>query len=157
MKILFLQHGKTSDAHVQALEQLYYNRLRHYISFETGVLPDLKNTRSSSEKQIMQREGDQLLQQIDNSDWLVLLDEKGKEMDSPAFAQLLQKCMNQGLRRLVFAVGGPYGFAPEVHQRANEKLSLSRMTFSHQIIRCIFAEQLYRAFTILHNEPYHHA
>lgn len=143
--------------HVEALEQLYYQRLKHYIPFELKVLPDLKRTKSLNEAQIKSREAEQLTAQLEPGDWLVLLDEKGKEMDSVSFANTLQKRMNQGLKRLVFVVGGAYGFAPEVYDRASEKISLSRMTFSHQIIRCIFAEQLYRAFTILNNEPYHHA
>lgn len=157
MKIVFIQHGKTNDVHVEALEQLYYQRLKHYIPFELKVLPDLKRTKSLNEAQIKSREAEQLTAQLEPGDWLVLLDEKGKEMDSVSFANTLQKRMNQGLKRLVFVVGGAYGFAPEVYDRASEKISLSRMTFSHQIIRCIFAEQLYRAFTILNNEPYHHA
>lgn len=142
---------------MEALEQLYYQRLKHYIPFELKVLPDLKRTKSLNEAQIKSREAEQLTAQLEPGDWLVLLDEKGKEMDSVSFANTLQKRMNQGLKRLVFVVGGAYGFAPEVYDRASEKISLSRMTFSHQIIRCIFAEQLYRAFTILNNEPYHHA
>jgi 23S rRNA (pseudouridine1915-N3)-methyltransferase len=157
LKIVFIQHGKTTDAHVEALEQLYYQRLKHYIPFELKVLPDLKRTKSLSEDQLKKLECEQLMAQLEPGDWLVLLDEKGKEMDSVGFAHALQKRMNQGLKRLVFVVGGAYGFSAEAYGRANEKIALSRMTFSHQIIRCIFAEQLYRAFTILNNEPYHHA
>lgn len=157
MKIQFIYHGKTNDDHLQALESEYYQRLSHYVNFEMQMLPDLKNTKNSSEAQIKQRESEQLLPLIQPSDWLVLLDEQGKEFTSEHFAENLQKRMNQGLKRVLFVVGGAYGFSPEVYARANQKLALSKMTFSHQMVRTIFAEQLYRAFTILNNEPYHHA
>ncbi len=157
MKIQFIYHGKTNDSHLQALESEYYQRLSHYVNFEIQMLPDLKNTKNSSEAQIKQRESEQLLPLVQPSDWLVLLDEEGKEFTSEAFAQNLQKRLNQGLKRILFVVGGAYGFSPDVYARANQKLALSKMTFSHQMVRTIFAEQLYRAFTILNNEPYHHA
>lgn len=156
MKIVFIQHGKTNSKHLQALEQDYYKRLGHYINFESRVLPDLKQTKHLSQDQICQKEAEQLLSVVNESDWLVLLDEKGKTFGSRKFAEDLQKRLNQGFKQIVFVIGGAYGFADKVYQRANQKVALSSMTFSHQMVRTIFAEQLYRAFTILKNEPYHH-
>ncbi len=134
----------------------YIKRLGFYISFEMQIIPDLKNTKSLSEIQQKEKEGELLLKQIDSTDEVILLDENGKSYTSMAFSQVLQKKMNSGIKTLVFIIGGPYGFSNEVYQRANGKLSLSAMTFSHQMVRLFFVEQLYRAFTILKNEPYHH-
>lgn len=156
MNIDLIVVGKTDSPHIQALLDNYLKRLNFYTKVTLTLLPDLRNTRSLSAESQKKQEGALLLKQFGEGDYVVLLDEKGSEMGSMDFAQWLQKRMNSGVRRLCFVIGGPYGFSKEVYARANEKLSLSRMTFSHQIIRAIFAEQLYRAFTIINNEPYHH-
>lgn len=156
MKIVFLQTGKTKSRPVESLAAEYYKRLRRYTNFEEQVIPDLKNTKNMNEDEVCRQEGSLIMKEIQPSDHLVLLDEKGRSYTSVKFADHLQKIMNRGVRRLVFVIGGPYGFSDEVYQRADEKISLSDMTFSHQIIRAIFAEQLYRAFSILNNDPYHH-
>lgn len=156
MKIILLETGKTKDNCVNNLAQDYYSRIKHYASFEIKTIPDLKNTRNMSEDDVKRKEAELILKSVQNSDYLMLLDENGKTYSSIAFSNQLQSIMNQGLKRLIFIIGGPYGFDESVYKRANGKLSLSKMTFSHQIIRPIFAEQLYRAFTILKNEPYHH-
>ena len=148
--------GKTDMREVAALVDMYSKRINHYAKFSITYLPDLRNTKNLSEQQQKVAEGEMLLKDITSGDYVVLLDEAGEEMRSVAFAQWLQKRMNSGVRRLVLMIGGPYGFSEEVYARANQKISLSKMTFSHQIVRAIFAEQLYRAFTILNNEPYHH-
>ena len=148
--------GKTDMREVAALVDMYSKRINHYAKFAITYLPDLRNTKNLSEEQQKVAEGEMLLKDITTGDYVVLLDEAGEEMRSVAFAQWLQKRMNSGVRRLVLMIGGPYGFSEAVYARANTKISLSKMTFSHQIVRAIFAEQLYRAFTILHNEPYHH-
>lgn len=152
-----LETGKTRSKEVAAISADYYQRIGRYLPFEKTVLPDIKNTRKLSEMEQNRKEGELILKEIQAGDHLILLDDKGKTFSSEKFAGHLQKLMNQGIKRLVFVIGGPYGFSPEVYARANEKLSLSSMTFSHQLVRCIFGEQLYRAFTILNNEPYHHA
>lgn len=156
MKIVFIQCGKTRSSEIESLEKEYYKRLNRYISFEFIVIPDLKRTKNLSEEEIKKKEGDLILREFLPGDHIVLLDDKGKQFTSLKFANHLQTLMNRGIKRLVFVVGGPYGFDAAVYAQASEKLSLSAMTFSHQIIRAIFAEQLYRAFTILNNEPYHH-
>ena len=156
MKIILIETGKTKDSCIQKLAADYFNRINHYINFEVKTLPDLKNTKNMSSDEVKRKEGELILKGIQNSDYLMLLDENGKTYSSLAFADHLQSILNMGLKQLVFVIGGAYGFDPSVYDRANAKLSLSKMTFSHQIIRPIFAEQLYRAFTILKNEPYHH-
>ena len=156
MNIELIVIGKTDSKEVAALVETYIKRVNHYCRFAITTLPDLKNTKSLTVKQQRTLEGEALLRQFSEGDYVVLLDEKGTEMRSVEFAYWLQKRMNSGIRRLVLVIGGPYGFSEEVYQRADGKLSLSRMTFSHQIVRAIFAEQIYRAFTILNNEPYHH-
>ncbi|MDR2084529.1 MAG: 23S rRNA (pseudouridine(1915)-N(3))-methyltransferase RlmH [Bacteroidales bacterium] len=156
MKITFLLCGKTSEKWISEGINLYSKRIKNYISFEEKILPDLKNSSKLSVIEIKSKEGEQILNELDVSDFLILLDENGNTFSSISFANELQKLMNTGRKRFVFLVGGPYGFSPEVFKRANMKISLSEMTFSHQIIRVIFLEQLYRAFTILNNEPYHH-
>ena len=156
MQIKLLAIGKTDNKALQSLIDDYQNRLSHYIRFEMEVIPDVKNAKHLSEDQQKQKEGELILQKINNQDVVILLDENGSAKSSIAFANHLQKHMNSGLKRMVFVIGGPYGFSNEVYGKAREKLSLSAMTFSHQMVRLFFVEQLYRAFTILKNEPYHH-
>lgn len=155
MKTELLLVGKTTDKHFQAGIDDYVSHINHYMPFHITVIPELKNTKSLSEEQQKTLEANQILKLTQPSDTLVLLDEHGKEYRSIEFAQWLQKKQNTA-RRLVLAIGGPYGFAPEVYQRADEKISLSKMTFSHQMIRLILTEQVYRACTIIRGEPYHH-
>ena len=156
MNIELIVVGKTDMKEVSALVDMYSKRINHYAKFSITYLPDLRNTKNLSEEQQKNVEGAMLLKDITTGDHVVLLDEAGEEMRSIAFAQWLQKRMNSGVRRLVLMIGGPYGFSDEVYNRANGKISLSKMTFSHQIVRAIFTEQLYRAFTIIKGEPYHH-
>lgn len=156
MKIKLLTVGATPKNYLLEGEMLYDKRINNYIAFEKIEIPDLKNAKSLSKEQIKEEEGKLILQRIQSSDIVVLLDERGKEMRSVDFSAWLQQIMNQGPKQLIFVVGGPYGFSEEVYSRANRKLSLSQMTFSHQMIRLFFMEQLYRAFSILKNEPYHH-
>ncbi len=131
-------------------------RIQSFNNFSLQLIPDLKNTKNLSESLQKQKEGDLILSKISPADWVVLLDEKGKEFTSVGFAGQLQKHMNSGLKNLVFVIGGPYGFSDAVYQRANQKIALSQMTFSHQLVRVIFLEQLYRGLAIIHNHPYHH-
>ncbi|MCB0458442.1 MAG: 23S rRNA (pseudouridine(1915)-N(3))-methyltransferase RlmH [Flavobacteriaceae bacterium] len=156
MKIKLLVIGKTDDKNLQQLIDDYQKRLGFYSKFKMIVIPDIKNAKNLTENQQKEKEGELILKQLDSSDELILLDEKGKGFRSVEFADLLQKKMNSGIKQLVFVVGGPYGFSDEVYKKANAKISLSKMTFSHQMIRLFMVEQLYRAFTILKNEPYHH-
>jgi 23S rRNA (pseudouridine1915-N3)-methyltransferase len=156
MNIELIVVGKTDMKEVAALVDMYTKRINFYNKFNITYLPDIRNSKNLSESQQKTAEGEAILRLIDDSDRVVLLDEKGSEFRSVEYAGWLQKRMNSGIRRLVFVIGGPYGFSPEVYSRSNEKISLSKMTFSHQIIRAIFTEQLYRAFSILHNSPYHH-
>ena len=156
MNIELIVVGKTDMKEVAALADMYTKRINFYNKFNITYLPDIRNSKNLSESQQKTAEGEAILRLIDDSDRVVLLDEKGSEFRSVEYAEWLQKRMNSGIRRLVFVIGGPYGFSPEVYSRSNEKISLSKMTFSHQIIRAIFTEQLYRAFSILHNSPYHH-
>lgn len=156
MQIELIVVGKTDSKEVAALVEMYAKRVNHYCRFAITTLPDLRNTKNFSSRQQNKSEGDRILALLNESDCVVLLDERGDELRSMQFAEWIGKRMSSGLRRLVFVIGGPYGFSEEVYARANYKLSLSRMTFSHQIVRAIFAEQIYRAFTILNNEPYHH-
>lgn len=156
MKIKLLVIGKTDSKEMQSLIDIYQDRLKHYTKFELQVIPDLKKTKHLSEVQQKEREGEFILKEILPTDELVLLDENGKTFHSVGFSEFLQKKMNSGLRQLVFAIGGPYGFSDSVYQKASGKLSLSKMTFSHQMVRLFVVEQIYRGFTILNNEPYHH-
>ena len=156
MNIELIVVGKTDMKEVEALVTMYTKRLNHYVKFAITTLADVRNTRKLSEAEQKRLEGEQILKLISDSDHLMLLDEHGAELRSIEFADMLQRRMSAGTKRLVFVIGGPYGFSDAVYQRANSKLSLSKMTFSHQIVRAIFTEQLYRAFTILKNEPYHH-
>jgi len=155
MKTELILVGKTNDKHFQAGIDDYAGRITHYLPFQIVTLPDLKQTKNLSEEQQKQKEGAMILDKITAADYVVLLDEKGKEMRSEEFAAWLDK-RQQGGRKLIFVIGGPYGFSPDVYARADEKISLSKMTFSHQMVRLIFTEQLYRACTILKGEPYHH-
>lgn len=156
MTIKLLTIGKTDDAALQKLIDAYINRLGHYNKFELEIIPDLKKTKNLSVAQQKTTEGGLILNKISTSDFVVLLDENGKQFSSEAFSEYIQKRLNSGMKQLSFVIGGPYGFSEEVYSRADGKLSLSRMTFSHQMVRLFFVEQLYRAFTILKNEPYHH-
>lgn len=156
MNIKLIAVGKTDNRALQQLISTYEKRLSYYINFELQLLPDIKNSKSLSEEQQKIKEGELILSYVEPSHHLILLDERGKEYTSIAFADELQKKMNTGIKQLTFVIGGPYGFSQAVYQRANSKLSLSKLTFSHQMIRLFFVEQLYRAFTILRNEPYHH-
>lgn len=156
MVIDLITVGKTDSDAVAALVSLYQKRINRYLKFSVVSLPDIRNAGSLSEETLKREEGMMILRNIANGDYVVLLDDKGTEHTSPGLAAWLQKRMNSGLRRLVFVIGGAYGFSQAVKERADDSVSLSKMTFSHQIVRAIFAEQLYRAFTILNNEPYHH-
>ena len=156
MHISLLTVGKTDISWVRDGLDTYTARLRHYVPFEVVELPELKNVSALSQDQIRAREGALILKALHPSDALILLDEHGREYRSVEFAQFLEKRLASGGRDLVFAIGGAYGFSPEVYARADAQVSLSKMTFSHQIVRTIFAEQLYRAFTIIRGEPYHH-
>lgn len=156
MKIKLLAIGKTDNENLIKLIDTYQNRLKHYVKFELQLLPDIKNVKNLSEKQQKEKEGEILLKQLQPTDQLILLDEKGNDFRSKEFANYLQKKMNSGIKQLVFVIGGPYGFSNAVYQKAQGKVSFSKMTFSHQMIRLFVVEQIYRAFTILKNEPYHH-
>jgi len=156
MKIFLLVIGKTDETYLQKGIDIFLKRIPHYISFEMKVIPDLKNSKNLSEELQKEKEGELIIQQLAPSDELILLDENGTETSSVEFARFLEKRMISGIKRLVFVIGGPYGFSATIYSRANGKLSLSKMTFSHQMVRLIFTEQLYRAMTILKGEPYHH-
>jgi 23S rRNA (pseudouridine1915-N3)-methyltransferase len=156
MQIRLLAIGKTDNPSIQSLIDEYQKRLGFYVKFELEILPDIKNTKNLSESIQKEREGEQILKKLQPSDELILLDENGKQFNSVDFSEFVQKKMNSGLKQLIFVIGGPYGFSDSVYGRANGKISLSKMTFSHQMVRVFFIEQLYRAFTILRNEPYHH-
>lgn len=156
MKVTFLVVGRTIDKHLTTLINDYAEHVKHYVPFEMVVVPELKNTKALSAEQQKERESELLQKQLRPGDHIVLLDEGGREFRSMEFAAYLEKKQAQAARRLVFIVGGPYGFAPAIYALANEKVSLSKMTFSHQMVRLFFVEQLYRAMTILRGEPYHH-
>lgn len=156
MQIELIVIGKTDSQEVAALVEMYAKRMNHYCRFAVTTLPDARNTRHLTARQQCTTEGEALLRQFTEGDYVVLLDERGDEMRSTEFADWLQKRLNSGRKRLVMVIGGPYGFSEAVYARADAQLSLSRMTFSHQLVRALFAEQLYRAFAILNNEPYHH-
>jgi 23S rRNA (pseudouridine1915-N3)-methyltransferase len=156
MQIKLIAIGKTDNKSLISLIEDYTKRLGFYIKFEFEVIPDLKKVKNLSETQQKEKEGDLILSKLQNSDVLILLDENGKQMASVAFSGYLQKHMNSGIKTLSFVIGGPYGFSDTIYARANGKLGLSKMTFSHQMVRLFFIEQLYRGFTILRNEPYHH-
>ena len=156
MKTVLLVVGKTVDKHLVALMEDYVERTKHYMTYDVEVIPDLKSTKNLSEEVQKEKEGELIQKALQPGDYVVLLDEGGKEMRSTEFAQYLRHKMNTLSKRLVFVIGGPYGFSQKVYQAATEKMSLSRMTFSHQMVRLIFVEQLYRALSILAGSPYHH-
>ncbi len=156
MIIKLLAIGKTDNKALQNLIEEYQKRLNFYIKFNFDIIPDLKKAKNLSEEQQKQKEGELILGALTTSDVLILLDENGKQFDSVAFSDYLQKHMNSGIKQLVFVIGGPYGFSEDVYRQAHGKISLSKMTFSHQMVRLFIIEQLYRGFTILKNEPYHH-
>ena len=156
MNVELIVVGKTDMKEVEALVAMYTERINHYVRFAITTIADVRNTRKLSEAEQKRLEGEAILRLINDSDHVALLDEHGAELRSIEFAELMQRRMSSGVKRLVYIIGGPYGFSDAVYQRANSKLSLSKMTYSHQLVRAIFTEQLYRAFTILKNEPYHH-
>lgn len=156
MEITLIAIGKTNAKYlIEGLDE-YTRRLKHYITYNINILPDIKNTKNLTEEQQKETEGKLILNALKPGDFLVLLDERGKEFSSMQLSDYLQRKMNSGLRRLVFVVGGPYGFSKDIYNKADEKLSLSKMTFSHEMIRLFFTEQIYRAMTIIRGEPYHH-
>lgn len=156
MKIVLIVVGKTAKEYLVESIGDYTNRIRRYVPFEMTVIPELRNTRNLTEAQQKEREGEAILHVLQPSDFVVLLDERGSEFTSVQFSQYIEQKKQIVTRRLVFIVGGPYGFSQSIYDRCNDKISLSRMTFSHQMVRLFFVEQLYRAMTILNNEPYHH-
>ena len=156
MNIELVVVGKTDSKEVEALVEMYAKRINRYCKFSITTLADVRNTKNMAPSRQKQLEGEAILRLVGEGDCLTLMDERGAQCTSMEYAQWLQKRMLSGVKRLVLVIGGPYGFSDEVYKRADQKISLSKMTFSHQIVRAIFAEQLYRAFTILHNEPYHH-
>lgn len=156
MKITLLVVGKTEDKYLIEGIEKYLNRLKHYIGFNLMVIPDIRNTKNLSEGQQKTKEAELILKQISNLDTVILMDEKGKKYTSVAFSNYLNKQMIGSVQHLVFIIGGPYGFDESIYKRANGSMSLSDMTFSHQMVRLFFVEQLYRAFSILKGEPYHH-
>ena len=156
MKISLLVVGKTVDKQLIKLQEEYENRLKHYVSFNFLIVPELKNTKNLSENEQKEREADLILKQISANDEVILLDEHGKQFSSMAFAGFLEQKLLHSTKRMIFVIGGAYGFCERIYSRANGKISLSPMTFSHQMVRVIFLEQLYRAMTIIKGEPYHH-
>ena len=156
MNIKLIVIGKTDNKNLNALIEEYTKRLGFYIKFDLEVIPDIKNVKNLSESEQKTKEGQLILEKLIPTDQLILLDENGKEFNSVGFSDFLQKKMNSGIKTLVFVIGGPYGFSDEVYQKAQGKVALSQMTFSHQMVRLFVIEQIYRGFTILNNEPYHH-
>lgn len=156
MKITFIAVGKTTDKHVAALTDDYMGRIGHFNPFEFHAVNELRNTKSLSMEQQKEKEADLIMQQLKSGDHIILLDEKGREFRSIEFAEWLEDRLHKSCKRLIFIIGGPYGFDRRIYDMAQEKISLSKMTFSHQMIRVLFTEQLYRAFTIMKGMPYHH-
>lgn len=156
MKIELAVIGKTSIGYLKQGIDEYIKRLKHYVPFEIKYIDDIKNTKNISEDQQKRTEGAKILSLLDKSDFVVLLDEHGKEYTSMQYSSYIQKRMLSGTKKVVFVIGGPYGFSQEVYDRANDKISFSKMTFNHEMIRLIFTEQLYRVYTIINHEPYHH-
>ena len=156
MNIKLLAIGKTDNKNLQSLIDEYTKRLGFYVKFDLEIIPDIKNVKNLSEAQQKEKEGELILSKLAPTDQLILLDENGKEFSSVGFSEFLQKKMNAGIKTLVFVIGGPYGFSEGVYKAAQGKVSLSQMTFSHQMVRLFVIEQIYRSFTILRNEPYHH-
>ena len=156
MKITLLVVGRTVDKNIIAAIDDYAGRIKHFVPFDIEIIPELKNARKLSEAQQKEAEGELILKSLQTGDRIVLLDEGGKEFRSAEFAAWIEHKQNISIKRLVFIVGGPYGFSPKIYETAHEKVSLSKMTFSHQMIRLLFVEQLYRAYTIINHLPYHH-
>lgn len=156
MKITFLVIGKTEESYLKEGIEKYLKRLKHYIKFDLVEIPELKNTKNLTEDQQKVKEAELILKNINSTDYIVLMDEKGQEFSSVQFSGYINKKMLSSVQNLVFIIGGPYGFDTNLQTKANEKLSLSKMTFSHQMVRLFFVEQVYRAFSILKGEPYHH-
>jgi 23S rRNA (pseudouridine1915-N3)-methyltransferase len=156
MKIILLQTGKTTDKHISEVADLYANRVKKYSGFEIITLPELKNSANMPVPEQKIKEGSRIISTVNNDDYIILLDERGKEYRTMEFAVLLEKLFMIPKKRIVFIIGGPWGFSEEVYKRADLKMSLSKMTFPHQLVRLLFLEQLYRSFTIIKGEPYHH-
>lgn len=156
MKLALLQTGKTTDKNISAVADLYCGRIKKYTSFEIITLPDIKNTKSMSVQEQKLKEGKRILQSVSIDDYIILLDEKGKELRTLELSAWMEKIFMQPKKRIVFAIGGPWGFSEEVYNRADFMMSLSKMTFPHQLVRLLFLEQLYRVFTVIKGEPYHH-
>ncbi|NVO03348.1 MAG: 23S rRNA (pseudouridine(1915)-N(3))-methyltransferase RlmH [Bacteroidetes bacterium] len=156
MKTILIQVGKTEEPFLIEGISIYEKRIKHYLQYQSITIPAIKNAKNLSEDQQKEVEADLILKNISESDFLILLDEQGDQFRSVEFADFMQKKMNTGLKNLIFVIGGPYGFSKQIYSRANFKISLSKLTFSHQMIRLLFMEQIYRAMTILRNEPYHH-
>ena len=157
MKAVLLTVGKTDIVSIATEINNYTKRIAYYLPFSMEIIPDIKNKKNLSQSQQKQKEGEFILSRLNNTDYVVLLDEGGRLFNSNQFAKHIEKKKNTVARNLIFVVGGPYGFSEAVRVRANEKISLSKMTFTHQMVRLIFVEQFYRAMTILNNEPYHHS
>ena len=156
MKIALLQTGKTTDRNISDLVDLYSKRIKKYISFEVITIPELKNTKNMPVLEQQMKEATKIIQSVSDDDYIVLLDEKGKEYRTIEFSSFLEKAFLLPKKRIIFIIGGPWGFSDSVYAKANQKISLSKMTFSHQMVRLLFLEQLYRVFTIIKGEPYHH-
>jgi 23S rRNA (pseudouridine1915-N3)-methyltransferase len=156
MKIVLLQTGKTTDRNMSELVDLYSKRIKKYISFEVITLPELKNTKNMPVQEQQVKEATKIIQSVSDDDYVVLLDEKGKEYRTIEFSSFLEKAFLLPKKRIIFIIGGPWGFSEAVYAKADQKISLSKMTFSHQMVRLLFLEQLYRVFTIIKGEPYHH-
>jgi 23S rRNA (pseudouridine1915-N3)-methyltransferase len=156
MKIVLLQTGKTTDRNISEAVDLYCSRIKKYVALEIITLPDVKNTRNMSVQEQKLKEGKKIIQSIGIDDYVILLDERGKELRTIEFSGLIEKIFMLAKKRILFVIGGPWGFSEEVYTRADLKLSLSKMTFPHQLVRLLFLEQLYRVFTIIKGEPYHH-
>ena len=156
MEIVLTVVGKTTSAYITQGIEMYIKRLRYYIPFKIQVIPDIKKNKKITEELQKSMESNEILLSITNQDYLILLDEKGTQHTSIEFSEILQRIMLSGVKRLVFVIGGPYGFSQDIYRRANQLLSLSKMTFNHEMIRLFFIEQLYRGMTILRGEPYHH-
>jgi len=156
MRITLIETGKTRDPFIREGVELFQKRVVRYVPFSIVTLPDLKNSRNMTMKEVQEKEGELLLKRLKSGDYMILLDERGQEFNSIAFAEYLNGLEGR-VNQLLFVIGGPYGFSGEVYEKADATLSISKMTFSHQLVRVLFMEQLYRAFTILKGEPYHHA
>lgn len=156
MKVEFWVIGKTSFPYLDEGNDIYLNRIKHYLPFQMTTIPDIKNRKSLSEEQIKTKEGETVLSKLSTGDFLILMDERGKQRTSIQFSDYLQNILQQSHKRVIFLIGGAYGFSDAVYERCDGKMSLSNMTFSHQMVRLIFLEQFYRALTIMNNEPYHH-